>query len=167
MNDGESVLGVNERSLPCLNFLRYFICGDAGALDTHYQTLYSLMCRFPSENPPNSCNPLQILPRGLHFPPSPVPSSIGLNQIEFSLDNVRTVGLSAWIFFSRSPDAPLASTFKTLYSFSQVTPTRLTDFHPHSVLSSRAFRLSVPGRRELRTRTCNRLGCLLHALWSL
>lgn len=69
-----------QNDLPCLKFSRRSYGCDAGVLDTHL-SYYPLMCQFPSENAPNSCN---IPPRGFHFPSSPVLESISLNRIEFS-----------------------------------------------------------------------------------
>jgi len=59
MNDGESILRVSSPTLPCLNFSRCSYGCDAGVLDI-YPSHYPLMCQFPSENTPNSCNTLQI-----------------------------------------------------------------------------------------------------------
>jgi hypothetical protein len=114
-------------------------------------THYSLMCQFPSENAPNSCNPLQIFRLEVFISPKSSPPVDRLDSDRIQVANVRTFGLSAWMFFSPPADVPsqasLASTHKKLYAPSRLSPELLwLPSRPYSIplcLCTRLPELSV------------------------
>lgn len=66
--------------------------GDAVVLDT-YHHVYYFRCHFPSENTPNSCNPLQIFDLEVLISLQSSPPVDRLDSDRIQLGNVRTLGL--------------------------------------------------------------------------